>query len=260
MTSAFEDIVVERDGAVMQITLARPHARNALRRQTLDELLRAFGEAPASGTRAIVIAGDGTAFASGADLKEMRTSTTAQKEENLERRWGPLLQLIEEGPIPVIAAIRGYAVAGGLEIALAAHLRIAGHSAKLGLTEILRGHIPGGGGTVRLPRLVGVGHALRYLLTGDTVTADEALRIGLVNEVHPDEQVLPRAMALAQTIAAMSPTAVRLTLRAVIEQRELGLNAALALERQLCKEMRASRDYQEGLDAFVEKREPRYGD
>lgn len=255
----FEDIRVERDGPVTLIRIARPQSRNALRRKTLDELIDAFGGASASGTRAIVISGDGAAFASGADLKEMRASTTAEKEENLERRWGPLLKLIEEGPIPVIASIQGYAVAGGLEIALACHLRIAGQSANLGLTEILRGHIPGGGGTVRLPRLVGVGHALRYLLTGDTVSADEARRIGLVNEVLPDEQALPRAMAIAQSIARLSPTAVRLTLRAVMSQRELGLDDALALERELCKEMRASRDYQEGLDAFVAKREPRYG-
>lgn len=256
----FEDIRVERDGPVSIITISRPQARNAFRYQTLDEAIEAVREETVGGARALVFAGEGEyAFSSGADLKEMRSASIEQKEASLTRRWGPLLDGIEFGPVPAIAAIRGYAVAGGMELALACHLRVLGRSAKLGLMEILRGHIPGAGGTVRFPRLVGSGPALQYLLTGDTVDAEEALRIGLANLVVPDEEVVSRAVAFGKRIAALSPKAVELTLRAVIAQRDLPLPEALRFEMELCREMRAHADYHEGLDAFVEKREAEYG-
>jgi enoyl-CoA hydratase/carnithine racemase len=146
-----------------------------------------------------------------------------------------------------------------MEIALACHLRVLGHSAKLGLMEILRGHIPGAGGTVRLPRLVGSGRALQYLLTGDTVDAEESLRIGLANTVVPDDEVVTSAVALGKRVAALSPKAVELTLRAVIAQRDLPLAEALQMEMALCREMRSHADYHEGLDAFVAKRDAEYG-
>ncbi len=256
---AFEDIRVARDGAVSVLTLNRPLARNALRKHSLVEMIEAVRQETAGGARALVITGEGGHFCAGADLKEMREDTVPVKEENLWKRWGPMLNNIESGPIPAIAALRGYAVAGGGEIALACHLRIAGRSTKLGLTEILRGHIPGGGGTVRLPRMVGTGQALKYLLTGDTIDAQEAYRIGLVNDVVADEEVLDRAVALGKRIAKLSPKAVELTLRSVMAQRDKPLAEALRFEMDLCREMRESPDYREGLDAFIAKREPRYG-
>jgi enoyl-CoA hydratase/carnithine racemase len=258
--SRFEDIRVERDGPVSILTICRPQARNALRYQSLDELILAFREETANGARALVFTGEGgTAFSSGADLKEMNTATVEQKEASLAKRWGPLCDGIEASAIPTIAAIRGYAVAGGMEIALACHLRFLGTSAKLGLMEILRGHIPGAGGTVRFPRLVGSGLALQYLLTGDTVNAEDALRMGLANMVVPDEEVVARAVAFGKRIAALSPKAVELTLRSVIAQRDLPLPDALQLEMELCRDMRKHEDYQEGLDAFVAKRDANYG-
>jgi len=258
--AVLDDIRVTRDGPVSIITISRPQARNALRYQTLDETMEAVRQETARGARALVLTGEGeNAFSSGADLKEMRSASIEQKEDSLSRHWGPLLDGIESGPVPAIAAIRGYAVAGGMELALACHLRVLGRGAKLGLMEILRGHIPGAGGTVRFPRLVGSGRALQYLLTGDTVDADEALRMGLANMVVPDDEVVSRAVALGKRIAAFSPKAVELTLRAVIAQRDLPLAEALHFEMALCREMRAHADYHEGLDAFVEKREADYG-
>jgi enoyl-CoA hydratase len=256
----FEDIRVERDGAVSIITICRPQARNAFRYQSLDEAIEAVRQETAHGARALVFTGEGgDAFSSGADLKEMRGADVPQKEASLARRWGPLMDGIEAGPVPAIAAIRGYAVAGGMELALACHLRVLGHSAKLGLMEILRGHIPGAGGTVRFPRLVGTGRALQYLLTGDTMDAQEALRSGLANLVVPDEEVLASAVALGKRIAALSPKAIELTLRAVMAQRDLPLAEALRVEMELCREMRKHADYHEGLDAFIEKRDADYG-
>ncbi|MSQ55234.1 MAG: enoyl-CoA hydratase/isomerase family protein [Betaproteobacteria bacterium] len=256
---AFTDIRVERDGPVSILTICRSQARNALRKQSLVEMIEAVRQETARGARALVITGEGEHFSSGADLKEMRADSVPVKEENLTRRWGPMLNGIESGPIPAIAAVRGYAVAGGTELALACHLRVLGRSAKLGLTEIRQGHIPGGGGTVRLPRMIGTGPALQYLLTGDTMDADEALRFGLANAVVEDDEVTAHAVEFGKRIARLSPKAVELTLRSVIAQRDLPLADALAFEIELCREMRKSPDYHEGLDAFIAKREPRYG-
>jgi enoyl-CoA hydratase/carnithine racemase len=257
--SAFTDLMVERDGPVSIITVNRPETRNAFRRTTLEEAIEAVRSETERGARALVFTGAGDkAFSSGADLKEMRTNDVPEKEANLVRRWRPLLEGIESGPVPAIAAVRGYALAGGMELLLACHLRVLGRSARLGLTEILRGHIPGGGGTVRLPRAIGESRALAHLLTGDLLDAQEALRVGLANAVVPDDEVLAHAVALGQRIAGLSRKAVELTLRSVVTQRDRPLADALSNEIELCREMRRSPDYTEGLDAFIQKREPRY--
>lgn len=259
--AVWSDVRIERRGPVSLILVCRPAARNAFRRRTLDDARAAVEEELRQGARALVLTGEGDqSFSAGADLKEMRASNEDAKAAMLEIGWRSLLDAIESASVPVIAAIRGYAVGGGLELALACHIRIVAHNAKLGLPEILRGHIPGAGGTVRLPRMVGTGRALQYLLTGDFIDADEAYRIGLANSVVPDSEVVDRAIELANRIAGLPRLAVELTLRSVMTQRGLSLDDALRLERELCREMRKADDYVEGLDAFVQKRDPKYAD
>lgn len=254
----YEDIRVERDGPVSILRVHRPEARNAYRYRTLEEAIAAVDRETARGARALVIAGDEIAFSSGADLKEMRTATKEQKEDNLRIRWNPFLDRLERGAIPAIAAVRGYALAGGMEVVLACHVRFASPDAKFGLAEIRRGHIPGAGGTVRFPRLAGTGIALQYLLTGDTMDADAAFRAGVVKQVVPADDVVAHAVAFGKRVAGLSAKAVELTLRSVMAQRDLPLADALSFEMELCAEMRKHGDYQEGLDAFVQKRAPDY--
>ncbi len=255
---SFEDIVVERHDAVAHIRINRPQTRNACRRQTVEEMAQAVRQHTGSGAKAFVLSGDANAFSAGADLKQMRSSTNEQRDANIREVWLPFLEGINHSKVPFIAAIRGHCVAGGLEIVLACHLRIASPDAKLGLPEILRGHIPGAGGTVRLPRLVGEGNALRYLLTGDSMSADDALRMGLVNEIKPAEEVISYSIALAQRIASLSAKAIELTLRSVVGNRDLSMAQALQEELQMCIEMREDRAYAEGLAAFAEKRPADY--
>lgn len=254
----FEDIVVERHDAVVHIAINRPQARNACRRQTVEEMARAVTHHAESGARAFVLSGDSNAFSSGADLKQMRSFTNEQRDANIRDAWLPFLEGVNHSKVPFIAAIRGHCVAGGLEIVLACHLRIASPDAKFGLPEILRGHIPGAGGTVRLPRLVGEGNALRYLLTGDSMAAEEALRMGLVNEIKPAGEVIAYSLALAARIASLSAKAVELTLRSVVGSRDAATAQALEAELQMCAEMREDRAYTEGLAAFTEKRPANY--
>lgn len=259
-TLKFEDILYEVDEPLAVITINRPEVRNACRVQTMREIAEAVAAAGANTrVRVVIVTGAGDkAFSAGADLKESRGRKPDERDHDLIDGWYEALRRIEGLGKPVIAAVRGWAVGGGTELTMACHLRIAGRSARFGQPEILRGHIPGGGGTVRMPRLIGQGRALYYLLTGDDIPADEAERMGLVTKVVEDVRVLEEAKALGRRIAELSHVAVELTLRSVVGGRDVSLEAALALERALCGEMRYARDYVEGLDAFVEKRRPRY--
>lgn len=260
MTAKFQDLLCEIAPPVATVTINRPHVRNACRYQTTVEIGQAIRLAQDElDVRAIILTGSGDkAFSAGADLKELKTRDPAQLDRELVEGLGQTLCRIETSEIPVIAAIRGFALGGGMEIAMACHLRVAGRSARFGQPEILRGHIPGAGGTVRFPRLVGVGNALQYLLTGDQITAEEAERIGLVNWVVPDHEVLAHAGEIAKRIGALSKVAIGLTLQAVIAGRDMPVEQALTLERSLCARMRHAQDYREGLEAFSDKREPLY--
>lgn len=259
---SFEDIRYEIEPPLARLTINRPEVRNACRFRTAVELGEAVRKADEDRrVRVLILTGAGdAAFSAGADLKELRTRSPEVRERELAAGWLATLRTIETLGKPVIAAVRGWAVGGGTELALACHLRIAGRSAMFGQPEILRGHIPGAGGTVRLPRLVGIGRALQYLLTGDDIPAEEAERIGLVNFVVADDAVLNAAEALARRIAGLSEVAVRLTLQSVIGGRDASLESALALEQALCSRMRFARDYREGLDAFAEKRPALYNE
>lgn len=260
MSTIFEDLLYETDGAVVTITINRPQVRNACRYQTMLELGQAVRRAQDdTSVRAIILTGAGDkAFSAGADLKELRTRDHAQRDRELADGYGVTLRSIEHSAVPVIAAMRGFALGGGTEIAMACHLRVAGRSAQLGQPEILRGHIPGAGGTVRLPRLIGISRAMQYLLLGDQISAEQAERLGLVNWVVEDGEVLAFARSIAERISQLSKTAVALTLESVAKGRDLPLEEALSLELALCSRMRSAADYREGLDAFVDKRDPRY--
>ena len=238
------------------VTVNRPRALNALNRELVASLAAAFeelgGDDAACG---VVLTGAGDrAFVAGADIGELQ-GLTPESAFQLARRGQAVLRSIEATAKPVVAAIGGYALGGGLELALACHLRVAGPKAKLGLPEVKLGVIPGYGGTQRLPRLVGRGRALRMILTGDPVGAEEALAAGLVDGVHEDP--VAGAAALLDRVLANGPLAVRNALLAV-EAGRSGLEHGLLTEASLFASLAGTNDMREGLSAFLEKRPPQF--
>jgi enoyl-CoA hydratase len=250
-----ENLVVDRQDPVAVVTINRPRVLNALNGQALDELRRVMltlGQEAA--VRAVILTGAGNkAFAAGADIGEISTQTPAGGRDQALRAQ-QVLDLIEQLGKPVIAAINGYALGGGCELAMACTIRLAADSAKLGQPEINLGLIPGYGGSQRLPRLVGAGRALELLLTGDQITAAEAHRIGLVNRVVPAAELMREAMSLATALAAKAPIAVRYIIDAVRTGLDLPLPAAQRFEAALFGLVTGSDDMREGTRAFLEKR------
>jgi enoyl-CoA hydratase len=250
-----EHLTIERDGAVAIVTVNRPKVLNALSLATLDELQRVFLVLQAADdVRVVVITGAGDkSFVAGADIKELaRLTPTGGREQALKGQ--AVLDIIEELGKPVIAAINGYALGGGCELAMACTIRIAADTARLGQPEINLGLIPGYAGTQRLSRLIGTGRALELLLTGDQISAAEAHCIGLVNRVVPAAALMVEARALASTLAAKAPVAVRYILDAVRRGVQLPLREAEALEATLFGLIASTDDMREGTSAFVEKR------
>ena len=256
---AADSLLVARDGAVAVVTVNRPKVMNALDSATLDELRRAvldLGRDEA--VRAVVLTGAGeTAFVAGADINELAAQTPAAGRE-FARAGQHVFDLVERLGKPVIAAINGYALGGGCELAMACTLRIAADTARLGQPEINLGIIPGYGGTQRLARLVGRGRALELMLTGAPVTADEALRMGLVNRVVPASMLMSEAGTLAADLAAKPPIAVRYILEAVHAGLDMALPDALTYESTLFGLSASTADMREGTAAFLEKRPPRF--
>jgi enoyl-CoA hydratase len=257
---AYETLLVERSDVYdvyAVVTLNRPKVMNALNRALFAELDDAFAALAAdSGVRAVILTGSGEkAFAAGADISEL-ASLSAAEGQQLSRRGQTVFRRIETCGKPVIAAINGFALGGGCELAMACTIRIASDRARLGQPEVKLGLVPGYGGTQRLPRLVGKGAALKLLLTGDMVGAEEAFRIGLVDEVVPAEALLPRAETLARAIAQQAPLAVAGCIRAVEGGYDLPLDSGLELEASLFGLACATEDKAEGTRAFLEKRVP----
>lgn len=250
---------LDRNPPLAWVTLDRPKALNALNAATLAELETVFQELAADpGIRVVLLTGAGDrAFAAGADIRELAT-LTAEEGRAFSLRGQSIFRSIETLAKPVIACIQGFALGGGCELALACTLRIAAEDARLGQPEVKLGIIAGYGGTQRLPRLVGRGAALKLLLSGAIIDAREALRIGLVDEVVPAADLVPRAEALAREIAANSPLAVAETLRAVDEGLSLPLELALLREASRFGEMCGTADKTEGTRAFLEKRPPQW--
>jgi len=250
-----ENIRTEQRDAILFLTFDRPKVLNALNQATIAELQSVFAAVRTDDSiRAVIITGAGDkAFVAGADISEL-AQADSRNGKDLAQRGQAAFTAMEECGKPVIAAINGFALGGGCELALACTLRIASENAKLGQPEVKLGLVAGYGGTQRLPRLVGKGAALQLLLTGEIISAQEALRIGLVNEVVPAERLMPRAEEIARAIAAVAPIAVRHTLEAVHHGYDQALSDGLFLEASLFGLCCATDDKAEGTRAFLEKR------
>jgi enoyl-CoA hydratase len=255
----YQTIVWEVAEGVATLTLNRPDVHNAMNERMRTELVDCFAAAAGSeDVRVVVVTGaGGRAFSAGADIREFVAPQVPVKFRESRRRVD-FRQAMDRCPQPIIAAIRGYAFGGGLELALACDIRIAGDDARLGLTEVDLAIIPGGGGTQRLPRLVGRGKALEMILTGARIDAREALRIGLVERVVPAAELTASALELARTLAAKAPVALRYAKEAVVKGLELPLADGLRLENDLATLLRTTEDRIEGAKAFLEKRKPRF--
>jgi len=256
---AFDNLLLERDDAVAVLTINRPKVLNALNGQTLDELRRAILDLKHdAGVRAVIVTGAGDkSFIAGADINELAVQSPIDGREHAIRGQH-VFDLIEHMGKPVIAAINGYALGGGCELAMACTIRIAADTAKLGQPEINLGIVPGYAGTQRLARIVGRGRALELLLTGDQITAQEAHRLGLVNRVVPAADLMKEARALAATLAAKAPVAVRYILEAVHKGLEMPLPQAQIFEATLFGLVAATEDMREGTKAFLEKRKAEF--
>ncbi len=255
----YANLLCEADDCLAVVTVNRPAKLNALNRATIDALDSCFRDAAQNpSVQAVIVTGSGgKSFVAGADIEEVSGFTALEG-----REWGlhgqAMLRRIETMEKPVIAAINGYALGGGLELAMACHIRIASTRARLGQPELKLGIVPGFGGTQRLPRLVGKGHALEMLLTGDPVSAEKAMAIGLVNQIAEPEHLLGAARSLASRILRNGPLAVALTLQAVNRGFEMPLAEALEWEVSQYALSCATEDVREGTRAFLEKRKPRF--
>ena len=252
---AYENLLVERDGAVLVITINRPEKLNALNTKTVTELGAAVQEAKAdAAVRVVVLTGAGEkSFVAGADINELAVQSPVSGREHA-RHGQAVFDRIESLGKPVIAAVNGFALGGGCELAMACTMRLAADTAKFGQPEINLGLIPGYAGSQRLPRLIGRGRALEMLLTGAQISAEEAHRIGLVNRVIPAAQLMTEARALAQALAAKAPVAVRYILEAVAGGLEMSMSDAQAYEATLFGLVFTTDDMREGTRAFLEKR------
>ena len=255
----FENILLEKKNAIAYITVNRPKVLNALNMATMDELRAAFHDIKNdAGVRVVILTGSGEkAFIAGADISELAKNDPVSAKEYALRGQN-VLNLIENLGKPVIGCINGFALGGGCEIALACTIRLASDNAKLGQPEVKLGIIPGYGGTQRLPRLVGKGIAMQLLLTGEMITAQEAHRIGLVNEITAPADLIPRSEAIAQKIIANAPLAVQYTMEALNKGMETPLSEGLYIEAALFGLASATEDKKEGTTAFLEKRPPHF--
>jgi len=243
-----------RDG-ILILTINRPQVLNALNAQTVEEIYHVFAAArDDENVKAVIVTGSGEkAFVAGADINELARNTPITGKQTSERGQF-ILSFIEKFPKPVIAAINGFALGGGCELALACHIRIASEKAQIGLPEVTLGIIPGYGGTQRMARLLGRAKALELICTGDRVPATEAERIGLVNKVVPPDQLLPAAEEMARKIMSRGPLAIRAAIEAVVHGSEMTLEEGQFLEATLFGLLCSSDDTKEGMKAFLEKR------
>lgn len=256
---AYENLRVERQDAITRITFDRPKVLNALNRKTMEELDACLAEAARDDSvRALILTGSGEkAFVAGADIAELAQRTPVDGKE-FSLYGQSVLRKLETMGKPSLAAINGYALGGGCELALACTLRIASRTAKLGQPEVKLGILPGYGGTQRLARLCGRGVAAQLVLTGEIITAEEAWRIGLVNQVVEPGELLAASEALARKMLANAPLAVRYSLEAIDRGLEMPLEEGLFLEATLFGLLCATEDMREGTRAFLEKRAPQF--
>jgi enoyl-CoA hydratase/carnithine racemase len=256
---ALANVLYEKKGSVAYVTVNRPKVLNALNTPTWSDLRTAFEDArDDAAVRGVILTGAGDkAFIAGADINEL-AQAAAFKAQQSSRFGQQVLDLIENLGKPVIAAVNGFALGGGCETAMACTIRIAVETAKFGQPEVMLGLVPGGGGTQRLPRLVGKGRALQLILSGEMITAQEAYRIGLVNEIVPVAGLIQRAEAILMKIAANAPIAVKFALEAANKGMETSQSEGLLLEASYFGLCAATEDKKEGTTAFLEKRAPQF--
>jgi enoyl-CoA hydratase len=254
----FASLTIAVDDRVAILTVNRPEKLNALNAATIDELGRAIDELRGrEDVGGIIVTGAQRAFVAGADISEL-AGQTPEGARARARRGQAVFARFESSPRPVVAAVNGFALGGGCELAMACHLRLASETAKFGQPEVKLGLIPGYGGTQRLPRLVGRGRALQLLLTGEIIDAAEALRIGLVNRVVPPAELLPAATTLVRQMLVNGPLALARCIDVVHAGADRPLDDALALEAEAFASLAATADMVEGTSAFLEKRAPRF--
>jgi len=253
------NVLYEKKGAIAYVTVNRPKVLNALNTPTWKDLRTAFEDArDDAAVRGVILTGAGNkAFIAGADISEL-AHVAAFEAEQSSRFGQEVLDLIENLGKPVIAAVNGFALGGGCETAMACTIRLAVDTAKFGQPEVTLGLVPGGGGTQRLPRLVGKGRALQLILSGEMISAQEGYRIGLVNEVVPAADLITRAEAILNKIASNAPIAVKFALEAANKGLETSQGAGLLLEASYFGLCAATEDKKEGTTAFLEKRAPQF--
>ena len=255
----FENILVQKAAALAQITINRPKKLNALNKATIDELHKAFDALESDlNIKAIILTGSGEkAFVAGADISEFAHFTSDEGATLAREGQETLFNFIENLATPVIAAINGFALGGGLELAMACHFRIASENAKMGLPEVSLGVIPGYGGTQRLPQLVGKGKAMEMIMTAGMISADDAKNCGLVNHVTPQEELILLAEKIASKILRNSPVAISAAILAVNANFEDGVNG-FDTEISAFGDCFGTEDFREGTAAFLEKRKPNF--
>src|SRR5258706_1000893 len=254
-----DNVLYEKRDGIAYVTINRPKVLNALNTPTWKDMRTAFEDArDDASVRGVILTGAGSkAFIAGADISEL--AHVAEFEAEQSSRFGQeVLDVIENLGKPVVAAVNGFALGGGCETAMACTFRIAADSAKFGQPEVTLGLVPGGGGTQRLPRLVGKGRALQLILSGETISAQEAYRIGLVNEVVPVADLITRAEAILNKIASNAPIAVKFALEAANKGLETSQGEGLLLEASYFGLCAATEDKKEGTTAFLEKRAPQF--
>ena len=252
-------LITEKNGNILKVTINRPDALNALNSEVIRELQKVFDENKEDDCiRCVLLTGAGAkAFVAGADISEL-AGLDQREGADLSARSLSLMQSIQDFPTPVIAVINGFALGGGCELAMACDIRLASATARLGQPEVNLGLLPCFGGTQRLPRIVGRGKAMQLIFTGALISADEAYRIGLVDEVYPPETLMENALIMAKTIAAKAPLAIRLAKEAIRRGLDVTLSEGCDMENRNFGLACATADKNEGTAAFLEKRKPNF--
>lgn len=255
----YKNVLVEKHDEVLVVKINRERALNALNRETIEELQQLFSFYWSDEkVRCVIVTGNGgKAFVAGADINEL-ADTDIRSGNDLSARGLYLMKTIQNFPKPVIAAVNGFALGGGCELALACDIRLASEKAKFGQPEVNLGILPGYGGTQRLPRLVGKGKALQLILTGEMIDAQEAYRIGLADEIYPHEELMDKAMEMAKLICSKAPIGIELAKESVNRGLDMSLALGCDLERANFSQTCATGDKNEGMEAFLEKRPPKF--
>lgn len=255
----FKNLIVSREGGIATVQLNRPQKKNSLNselRREMEAALTDIGRDPS--VRVVIITGGKEFFCAGADIAELSEATSAESASRHAREFQILFDRVESLPQPVIAAVSGYALGGGCELALACDFRIASETAKFGLPEIKIGALPGGGGTQRLPRLIGPARAKEIIFTGDPIGAEEALSLGLVTKVVPKERLLEEANTFAWRLASLPRLAMEASKMLINRSLEMDLQSGLELEACCLGTLAATHDLKEGILAFLERRRPNF--